>query len=96
MKKVFQKYGKLLTCPDTKVKLYKPINLKVKHHYQKTKKIPKPEDLIGISWTSKLTETKFGKACVLCGTKERIEMHHYRSVKDVRTKIKTGKSTYDQ
>lgn len=94
MSATFRKFGKLLTCPDTEKSLYKPNNLKVKHNYQKSKKVTKPEEILDISWASKLTETNFGKACVLCGVTEGIEMHHYRSVKDVRAKMKTGDSTY--
>nr|YP_010836056.1 hypothetical protein QLP54_mgp10 [Phyllosticta yuccae]WGC90071.1 hypothetical protein [Phyllosticta yuccae] len=96
MRATFRKFGKLLTCPNTGKSLHKPNNLKVKHNYQKSKRVPRAEELLDISWASKLTETNFGKACIICGVTEGIEMHHNRSVKDVRAKMKTGNSTYAQ
>lgn len=96
LSKVFQKFGKNLKCPETDKVLYKPDNLRVRHFYQNTKDLPIPEKLLEGTWAGKLTDTKFGKACTLCGTTHDIEMHHLRTVKDVRAKLKTGNSTYDQ
>lgn len=96
MSLAYKKFGRWLMCPETEKKIYIPDNYKVKHIYQKTANIPKVEDVVNMSWAAKLTETKFGKACVICGTTEQIQMHHVRSVKDVRAKLKIGNSTFEQ
>jgi len=36
------------------------------------------------------------KSCLICGSKTKVEMHHVRSVKDVRSKMKTGEATYEE
>ena len=54
-----------------------------------------PDDLtktIHIKWAGKLTQTSFGKACILCGTTNNIEMHHVRKVDDVRGLMRSGKT----
>jgi hypothetical protein len=70
--------------------------MKVRHDYKNKINVPKFTDVIGISWSAKLTQSTFGQNCVLCGTTNQIEMHHVRSVKDVRTWMRTGNSTYEK
>jgi hypothetical protein len=36
-----------------------------------------------------MTQSQFDEVCVLCGTNNNIEMHHIRSVKNVRVKART-------
>lgn len=45
-----------------------------------------PDNIIKQSWAGKLTQTSFGKVCTICGSSSNIEMHHIRSVKDVRSR----------
>ena len=84
----------MLECPDTGRKLHRPINLKVKHEFKMKAKLTEPFALLDQVWTSKLTDTSFGKCCVLCGSSTDLEMHHLRSIRDVRVKMKTGNSSY--
>jgi len=95
--KVFKRFGKKLTCPDTEVGLEWPRTMKVLHDYKKKSfNLTKPSDLIKITWSNKITKSTFGKVCALCDSTSKIEMHHLRSVKDVRTKMRTGNSIYQQ
>ena len=96
LSKAFSKFGKKLTCPDTGKELYKPDNLKVRHFYQNTRDLVIPGKLLEVTWASKLTETKFGKSCTICGSTNDLEMHHVRSVKDIRATFKTGNTTYEK
>jgi group II intron reverse transcriptase/maturase len=96
LSKVFQKFGKNLKCPETDKEIYQPKNLKVKRQYQYTKSYSQPDEILAGNWASKLTETKFGKSCTLCGSYTEIEMHHLRSVKDVRGKMRTGNTTFEE
>lgn len=96
MKKTYEKFGKYLECPETQKQLFKPDNLRVKHDYKKNYSLPNPMSLLDITWAGKLTETNFGKTCTICGSTTQIEMHHLRSVKDVRAKIRTGDVTFAQ
>ena len=42
-----------------------------------------------MSWTGSLTKSQFDEPCAICGTTDNIEMHHIRSVKNVRIKTRT-------
>ena len=53
------------------------------------------DNVLKTSWAGKLTKGLPSK-CVLCGTSVGIEMHHLIKVADVRNKIRTGNSTWDQ
>lgn len=86
MRKAFNKFGIKLKCPSTDLEIYVPESLKALHNYKKRDSGPSPYTIISKSWSSKLTQTSLGKACVVCGTTVNIEMHHVKSVKDVRSK----------
>lgn len=91
---IFKKFGWLLECPETGVKIIKYDTLKAIHDYKSGIVSNINLDFLDISWATKLTESNIRKVCVLCGTSEKIEMHHLRSVKDVRQKIRTGNASY--
>ena len=94
---VFKRYGKSLECPETGVGLPEYGKLNAIHDYKsKGKGMPENIDFLGTTWASKLTESNISKNCVLCGTSTNIEMHHLRSVKDIRQKVKTGDATFDE
>jgi len=94
-RKIYMKFGKSLTCRETEKSLYTPNNLNAKHNFGK-ERITNIEynRILGSSWGTKLTNSALLKPCVLCNTKYKVEMHHLRSVKDVRNKIKTGNNTF--
>lgn len=77
------------------MKLFNVSNLKVLHDYKSKPLINNPLNLIETSWAGKLTKSSFNQVCLICGTSENIEMHHIRSVKDVRARyIKGGKVSF--
>ena len=45
---IFEKFGKLLTCPDTGISIFKPEHLRAIHDY-KSKNIPDGLDFLDIS-----------------------------------------------
>ena len=100
MRAAFIKFGKNLKDPNTDLVLYQEKSMKVKHDY-KTKPTYLNEknslDKI-LSGTNFQTMTQRFKEmnCALCSSSSKVEMHHIRSVKDVREKIRTGNATYSQ
>ena len=94
-RQVYVKFGRLLEDPETGVKLNIPKDFKVKHKYEK-KEINRPEESLGASWFNKITRSSLNKSCAICKSRIKVEMHHIRKVKDVRHKMRTGDSTYQQ
>lgn len=101
MKKAFEKYGFNLIDPDTGVFLNIPESFSAKYDYSS-----KPhaifenpsevaDQVLRTSWAGKLTKG-LPSICALCGTSEKVEMHHLRKAADVRNKIRTGNITWAQ
>jgi group II intron reverse transcriptase/maturase len=89
----FRKFGRNLADPNTKKELYRPKSLKATHDYKIGQQPEWPEDVIHRSWFNKLTKSGLYKTCALCGA-AKVEMHHIRGVKEVRTKIRNADATY--
>lgn len=85
-RKTFKRFGSHLRDPETHVKLNYPTRMRVTHRFP-IRDLPKPEEIMNIKWTNKLTETTFGKVCAICGSSSKLEMHHLRSIADVRAKF---------
>ena len=91
---IFKKFGKELKYTNEigkQYRIYRPQNLRIlplneRFNASNEKDV---DILLKQTWNSSLTENKFEKGCVICGTFEKIEMHHIRSVKNVRMKINT-------
>ena len=94
-RKAFKKFGSHLCDPETHAKLNYPTQMRVTHRFP-VRELPKPEDIMNIKWTNKLTETTFGKVCAICGSSTKLEMHHLRSIADVRAKFRKGDLSYEQ
>jgi Type II intron maturase/Reverse transcriptase (RNA-dependent DNA polymerase) len=90
LRKVFQKFGPTLKCPETDVKIYNPASLKVIHDFKSNSGSEHPAKILRQTWTGKLTKSSFNKVCAICGTSHHIEMHHIRSIKGVRAKFRKG------
>jgi group II intron reverse transcriptase/maturase len=95
MRKAFQHFGKYLKDPKTDIMLRIPNHYKVTNKFNKSSKLDlvKLEKILNSSWATKLTETNFGKSCVVCGAYSEIEMHHIRNIANIRTKIKHNGQT---
>jgi len=100
MRAAFLRFGKSLKDPNSDLYLYHEKSMKVKHDYKiKPKFISEKNSLDKIlSGTNLQTMTQKFKEmnCALCSSSSKVEIHHIRSVKDVRLKIRTGNSTYSQ
>lgn len=92
--KVFDRFGKDLKCPITGTTFKTYSSLAAIHKYSNSS--PSHYDLytlIDQKWMN-LSDSNLYKSCAICGIKEGVEMHHVRSVKDVRTKIREGKASF--
>jgi group II intron reverse transcriptase/maturase len=92
--KTFKKFGPELKFINEKKKIYKifrPENLRILP-LEKRFKISQNFDIDGLlaqTWTNSLTYSQFDEPCAICDTMDDIEIHHIRSVKDVRLKTRT-------
>jgi hypothetical protein len=100
MRAAFTKFGKILKDPASDLVLYQEKSMKVKHDYKIKPAFLNEKNSLDkiLSGTNFKTMTRKFKemSCALCSSTSKIEMHHIRSVKDVRLKIRTGNSTYSQ
>lgn len=96
MKKVFKKFGSNLTYTkiveikgrnyERKYSFFEPVNSKRVTVGNWSSKIDEGalEKLISKSWNSKFTKSNLWEQCAICGTDEDVEMHHVRSIRDLR------------
>ncbi len=91
LSKVFQKFGYELKCEETGMTFFKPDNLKSVHDFRKriTTDLDK---LVAQTWAGKNTQSIFSESCTICGSKSFVEMHHIRSVKNIRAKFRKGEN----
>jgi group II intron reverse transcriptase/maturase len=92
--KTFKKFGPDLAFKNDKGKVYKifrPQNLRILSMNKQfnTSSELKIDKLLRMSWTSSLTKFQFDEVCAICGTTDNIEIHHIKSVKNVRVKTRT-------
>ena len=92
--KTFKKFGRDLTFVNDKGKKYKifrPDNLRMlpENKRFRVNENTNINQLLSQSWSNSLTRTQFDEPCAICGTLDNIEIHHIRSVKDVRVKTRT-------
>jgi len=101
MKRAFEKFDFDLNDPDTGVFLNIPETLSASYDYSSKPHaiFENPNEvadkILKTSWAGKLTKG-IPSVCVLCGTSEKVEMHHLRKAADVRNKIRTGNITWSQ
>ena len=95
-RQVFKKFGTFLKDPETYMKLKYQKSLAVIHKFNHGMSLLPPLKEITKSWFGRLTETNIFKECLICGTTNKVQMHHIRAVKDVRMKIRTGTSTFEE
>jgi group II intron reverse transcriptase/maturase len=92
--KTFKKFGRDLSFVNKKGKEYKifrPDNLRMlpMNERFKVNENNNIDELLNQTWTNSLTRSQFDEPCAICGTLDNIEIHHLRSVKDVRAKTRT-------
>jgi len=92
--KIFRKFGRNLTYINEKGKkftLYRPNNLRILDINERfnTKVSSNIDSILNKTWSNSMTQSQFDEVCALCGTSDNIEMHHIRSIKNVRVKVRT-------
>jgi group II intron reverse transcriptase/maturase len=87
--KAFKKHGFNLKDPETGLTFYISTEFKVINDYKTHKTdLDELDKTLNSDWASNLQETSFGKACAICGSTNKIEMHHVRKVANIRSKFK--------
>lgn len=91
--KTFKRFGRDLKFVDEKGKEYKifrPDNLRMLSENERfwVNENTNIDQLLSQSWSNSLTFSQFDEPCAICGTLDNIEIHHMRSVKDVRVKTR--------
>jgi hypothetical protein len=92
--KTFKKFGKDLQFVNEKGKKYKifqPENLRMlpedeRFNINENYSI---DQLLNQVWSNSMTRTQFDEPCAICGTFENVEIHHLKSVKNIRVKTRT-------
>lgn len=84
--KVFRKFGSKLKCPDTKIELFIPTTFKAIKVFGCNEF--SPDEVLFKKWSNKLTRSNLFKRCIICGSSDRIEMHHVRKIKDLKMKAR--------
>lgn len=101
-RKTFKTYGFDLKDPLNGKTLSIPKTLKARYDYQLPNFYQTTNDtceqiidkLLSESWTNRLTKNQFFRSCLICNTTSNVEMHHVRSVANVRMKFRTGNATF--
>ncbi len=92
--KTFKKFGRDLKFVNEKGKEYKifrPDNLKMlpENKRFRVNENNNIDQLLSQYWSNSLTRTQFNEPFAICGILDNIEIHHIKSVKDVRVKTRT-------
>jgi Tat protein secretion system quality control protein TatD with DNase activity len=95
--KAFDRFGRYLEDPETGIVIYHEEAMKVKHEYKISAGSESGLDkkLLG-SPHGTLTKKILNAQCAVCGSTKKVEMHHVRKASDIRSKIRTGNSSYLQ
>jgi len=92
--KTFKKFGrdlKFVNDDGKEYKIFRPDNLRMlpENKRFRVNENTNIDQLLNQSWSNSLTRTQFDEPCAICGTLDNIEIHHIRSVKNVRVKTRT-------
>jgi group II intron reverse transcriptase/maturase len=90
--KAYRRFGSKLKSPDGNMELFIPSTFKAIKLFSCS--VPTPNDVILRNWNSKFTKSNLFKSCAICGSNERVEMHHVRKVRDLKSKAKGKKMDF--
>jgi hypothetical protein len=85
--KTFQKFGSLLKCPESEAKIYLPntfSRLSYEKKYNTKSIIANPEKIVKLSFSNRKTISALGRACIICGDSQNVEMHHLKKLRELR------------
>lgn len=100
LRKTFNKFGKDLgtNIPNAKgdlrrISIFNPQDYKKQDITSLTpnKKPLKPIEMI---WNSKFTKSNLFKSCIICGSTDQVQMHHVRSIRDLKNPEKGPKDFF--
>lgn len=91
-------FTQIIGGKNKSVSIYKPENLRMLSENERFKPIPKIgrnsilsnfniDKMLANNWLGAMTLPQFEEPCAICGTFDQLEIHHLRSVKDVRGKF---------
>ena len=96
MRATFSKFGPFLASTDN-LKLNIPTSFKQLLDFNTRREDAENiSEIIKGSWAAKTTGSNLFKSCLICGSNKKVEMHHIRTVKDVRAKWRSGNRTFEQ
>lgn len=88
--KVFAKYGTTLKrSRNSEIELYIPETFKAIKEFNIN--VEQPDHVLFSNWNKKLTKSNLFKKCVICGSTNRVEMHHVRKIRDLKSKLRNKK-----
>ena len=92
--KTFKKFRRDLRFINKKgkeYKLFRPDNLRMLPEKERFRvnENTNIDQILNQTWSNSLTLSQFDEPCVICGTINNIEIHHLKSVKNVRVKTRT-------
>lgn len=96
LKAAFSEYGENLACKNTGISIIRRDMRKTGFFSKKKEEVPNLDKILAMSWNNKLTKSNIHRTCAICNSSFEVEMHHIRSVKDVRRRIKKEDATFAQ
>lgn len=93
-RQAFKKFGPYLKDEQTDLQFILPKSLPTIHHYNIKTNLTPITKLMDQTWYGRLTKSNLFRNCAICGTSSNVQMHHIRSVKDVRTKMKSNRTSF--
>lgn len=89
IRKVFRRYGKDLNVPSSSDG-NKTTSLRLNKDWQRTNKFLTGSNSTGVieTYNSRYTRSKLGMTCAVCGSSDKVVMHHVRHVRKSNSKLK--------
>lgn len=87
--KAYRRFGGKLKCPTTGIELFIPKTFKAIKVFGI--KYSTPDVVLFQKWNNKFTSSNLFKHCIICGSSDRIEMHHVRKIRDLKMKMANKK-----
>ena len=88
IRQVIQKFGKRRKDPHSDKKRHMPEHLKRIREFRRGKQVNLSS--LELSWANKRTHSNLNKSCLICGSREEVEIHHIRSLADIKRKMREG------
>ena len=100
IRKVFVKFGYPTSDESGKVKFWKPptfkrdVSIQRKMRKKNTRSFAELLRTLETSWVNKLSRTNNGKSCIICGSFEKVEIHHVKMLKSLKKDVKKRNKSF--